>query len=185
MRIISGELKGRILHIPKNFRARPTTDVAREALFNVLSHSIDFENLTVLDLFSGSGLISFEFASRGCKNIISIEKDYHHHKFITEQIQIFNLTNAITSFKTDAFSYLKRAPQNKFDIVFADPPYDLPNFDDVLQTILESKITKKDGLIIIEHGPERDYSHHPNFSQSRKYGKVFFSFFDVSNDKLI
>lgn len=179
MRIISGDLKGRVLPIPKNFRARPTTDLAREALFNVLSHSIEFENLTVLDLFSGSGLISFEFASRGCENIISIEKDYYHHKFITEQIKSLNLSDYIISFKTDVFSYLKRAPENKFDIVFADPPYDLPNFDDVIKQILESKITKEEGIIILEHGPNRDYSNHPNFNQLRKYGKVCFSFFNL------
>ncbi len=182
MRIISGDLKGRYIQNLKNFRARPTTDMAREALFNVLAHSIDFEDISVLDLFSGTGLISYEFASRGCNDIVSVEKDSHHQRFISKQINIFDLGDKIISLKADVFSYLKRAPQQKFDLIFADPPYDLPNFDDVLPSIINSETAKEGATIIIEHGPEKDYSNHINFYQLRKYGKVHFSFFEVNYD---
>lgn len=181
MRIISGNLRGRYINNLKNFRARPTTDMAREALFNVLANTVDFESISVLDLFSGTGLISYEFASRGCSDIVSIEKDSHHQRFINKQIKDFEIEDSIISLKADVFSYLKRAPSKKFDIIFADPPYDLSNFDEVLDLIIASKIGKENALIIIEHSAERDYSNHDNFTQVRKYGKVRFSFFTVTN----
>lgn len=179
MRIISGTLKGRRLSPPKNFRARPTTDTAREALFNVLSHSLEMEELKVLDLFSGTGAISYEFASRGSVEVISIEKDSHHQKFIQKTVEEFDLTSIINSYRADVFKYLNHAPKAYFDLVFADPPFDLPEFDRVHAAILQSDVLAEGGIFILEHGSNQDYSHHPNFQNIRKYGKVNFTFFKV------
>jgi len=177
MRIISGTLKGRRFSPPKNFRARPTTDTAREALFNVLSHSLEIEELKVLDLFSGTGAISYEFASRGSREVVSIEKDANHQKYIKKTVEEFDLTSAINSHRADVFKYLKHAPKGHFNLVFADPPFDLPEFEKVHETVLQSDVIAEGGVFILEHGPKQDYSTHPNFQSLRKYGKVNFTFF--------
>lgn len=176
MRIISGTLKGRRFSPPKNFRARPTTDTAREALFNVLSHSLVIEELKVLDLFSGTGAISYEFASRGSIEVVSIEKDAHHQKYIKKNVEEFDLTSVINCYRADVFNYLKYAPKDHFNLVFADPPFDLPDFEKVHEAVLQSGTIAKGGLFILEHGPQQDFSQHPKFQSLRKYGKVNFTF---------
>jgi 16S rRNA (guanine966-N2)-methyltransferase len=175
LRIISGIYKGRIIHPPKNFRARPTTDFARESLFNILSHTIAFEELIVLDLFSGTGSMAIEFASRGAKEVVAVEKNFIHHQFIKKTIDQLEATN-ISAIKTDAFTYIARMKKS-FDIIFADPPYDLPNFDTVAEKVLKSKLLAPESLFILEHSKDRDYTQFPEFYDQRKYGSVNFSFF--------
>jgi 16S rRNA (guanine(966)-N(2))-methyltransferase RsmD len=179
MRIVSGSLKGRRFSPPKNFKARPTTDTAREALFNVLAHSMDINELKVLDLFSGTGAMSYEFASRGCLNVTSVEKNFHHQMFIQQCISEFHMQDVIHSLKADVFSYLNHAPKKTFDLVFADPPFDMKNFEAVAGAVIEAGIIVDGGLFILEHGPQRDYSNHAGVEQIRKYGKVHFTFFRV------
>lgn len=177
MRIVGGELKGRRFSPPKNFRARPTTDTARESLFNILANHYFFEELTVLDLFSGTGAISFEFASRGVQKITCVEKDYHHYSFIKKCIQELNLESVIQPLKADVFTFLTKEAIGPVRLIFADPPFDLPHFEAVLPAVLNSGLLAPEGLFILEHGPQNDYGSHPDFQQLRKYGKVHFSFF--------
>lgn len=169
-------LKGRRFTPPRNFKARPTTDFAKENLFNVLNNIIDFDSVEVLDLFSGTGSISYEFASRGCAKIIAIEKDYKHYKYITKIVQELNLSEQINIIKSCAFRYIERTT-SVFDIVFADPPYDLKEAEILPEEVLKSGILKSGGLFIFEHSDKKDYSQVSGFSEVRKYGKVNFSFF--------
>lgn len=177
MRIVSGSFKGRRFSPPKNFRARPTTDTAREALFNILANNIDFEELEVLDLFGGTGAISLEFASRGAKAVTCIEKDFHHQKFIRQCVQDLKLESIIQVIKADVFTVLTKGELKPCPLIFADPPFDLRNFDKVLPAVLDSSLLINEGLFILEHGPDRKYNTHPAFEQLRSYGKVNFSFF--------
>lgn len=175
MRIISGKYKGRIIQPPKNFRARPTTDFARESLFNILIHTIDLEDLVVLDLFSGTGSMAFEFASRGAREVVAVEKNYIHHQFINKAIDQLKADN-ITAIKTDAFTYIARMKKS-FDIIFADPPYDLPNFDKVADEVLHSSLLAPGAIFILEHSKDKDYSKYAELFDQRKYGSVNFSMF--------
>ena len=129
MRIVSGTYKGRLIKPPKNFKARPTTDFAKENLFNILNNNFDFTGVDVLDLFSGTGSISYEFASRECRSVVSVESNFKHHIFIKKTIEELGLTT-VRSIKSDAFRYVKSC-REKFDIIFADPPYDLKSMDDI------------------------------------------------------
>ena len=176
MRIVGGLYKGRIFKPAKNFNARPTTDIAKEGLFNILENRYDFSNKTVLDIFSGSGSIGFEFVSRGCTEAVLVEKDFIHHKFIVEISKTLGLEN-VKAFKSDAFAFLRRY-QGHFDFIFADPPFDLKNFADVPNAVLDTKLLAENGLFIIEHPKEYDFSKHRFFKENRKYGKVNFSFFE-------
>jgi 16S rRNA (guanine(966)-N(2))-methyltransferase RsmD len=177
MRIVGGMLKGRRFSPPKNFRARPTTDTAKESLFNILSNFIDFEDIKVLDLFSGTGSISYEFASRGCKEITSVEKDFFHHKFICKCVDELKLRHVIKPVKQDVFTFLEKTETSSFDLIFADPPFNLPNLDMLPKIILESGLLKKEGYFIFEHGAGHDFSELAGFWQTRSYGSVRFSFF--------
>ncbi len=174
MRIISGYLKGRILPKNSKLKARPTTDKAKEALFNILNYTVDYEAVKLLDLFSGTGTISFEFASRGVKDITSIELRFDHYK----HIHVVNraLGTNLKIIKADVFKYLKKTTET-FDLVFADPPFDMENFENVLLAISQANIINEGGLLILEHGPRVSFSEHPNFYEHRNYGKVQFSFF--------
>ena len=178
MRIVGGALKGRRFSPPGNFRARPTTDMAKENLFNILSNFIDFEETEVLDLFAGTGSISYEFASRGCKKVVSLEKDFHHYKFICKCIADLELDRIITPQKQDVFTYLRHNENDNFDLIFADPPFELKNLKDIPLLIMESNLLRNNGCFILEHGPDYDLSKEHGFSQVRHYGKVFFSFFE-------
>lgn len=175
MRIVSGVCRGRIINPPKNFSARPTTDFAKENLFNVLANRYDFEDISVLDFFSGTGSISFEFASRGAKRVVSIEQSHIHQPFIAKCAKELKL-DQIVSIKTNVFVYLKSCSE-KFDIIFADPPYDLDGIDVLPDTIFSKNILTEDGIFIFEHSKLKDYSTHPNFFEHRVYGSVNFSFF--------
>lgn len=176
MRIVGGLYKGRIFNPGKNFKARPTTDVAKEGLFNILENRYNFPDKTVLDIFSGSGSIGFEFISRGCQEAILVEKDFVHHRFITDILKVLGINN-VKAFKSDAFVFLSRY-QGNFDFIFADPPFDLPNFKDVPDAVLNTGILKPGGLFILEHPKEFNFSNHQFFKENRKYGKVNFSFFE-------
>ncbi len=176
MRILGGTLGGRNIDVPKGLPIRPTTSFAGEGLFNILNNKIDFETTSLLDLFSGTGHISVEFASRGCKDITALDNNFACVNFIKQTANKFNLP--INSIKGDTFKYLKEH-KRKFDIIFADPPYELPNIEEVHQLVFENDMLNEKGMLIIEHGPRTKLQHLAHFSQHRKYGNVNFSFFNA------
>jgi 16S rRNA (guanine(966)-N(2))-methyltransferase RsmD len=174
MRVISGSLGGRKLRPPENLPVRPTTDLAKESLFNILNNLIDFEELTVLDLFAGTGSIAFEFVSRGAIEVFAVDTNMNCTAFIDKTAIEFRVDN-LHAIKSDVFSFLKHT-HKKFDIIFADPPYDLKNIPAVAELVFANQMLNPDGLLIMEHPREVDFAQHPNFSQKRTYGKVNFSF---------
>ena len=176
MRIISGTHKGRVITPPRNLRARPTTDFAKENLFNVLGNLVDIEGTEVLDLFAGTGSISYEFASRGAAGVTSVEINAVHHDFIRQTAAGFGFA-AIRPVKANAFLYLKSVGK-EFDIIFADAPYDLEGADAVIDLVFEKGVLCEGGILIFEHSGVADYSHHPRFTQERRYGSVCFAFFE-------
>ena len=176
MRIIGGKFRSRIFNPGKKFKARPTTDFARENLFNVLSNRVDFEEIKMLDLFSGTGSISFEFASRGCKDITCVELDRFHYTFICSVIEKLDLKKNIHPINGDVFRFVKSMKQ-KYDLIFADPPYDLSNLSEIPDLIMNGGLLEKTGCFILEHGKNNDFATHPHFVELRKYGSVHFSFF--------
>ncbi len=178
MRIVGGKYKGRIFRPNKKFSARPTTDIAKEGLFNILENRIDFSDKSVLDLFSGTGSMGYEFISRGCKDATLVEKSFNHYQFILGVTKELNLDN-VRIVKSDVFKFLFKF-QGKFDIVFADPPFDLPQFSLVPEAVFNGNILNENGLFILEHSKEYNFSEHPNFVEIRNYGKVNFSFFKVA-----
>ncbi len=175
MRIISGTYRGKQIHPPRNFKARPTTDFAKEGLFNILSNNFDYENCEVLDLFSGTGSISYEFASRGAKSVFSVEADTGHFRFIRQTAEQLGF-DRINVVRGDAFSFIRR-PFQSFDIIFADPPYDLQGIDMLPDEIFKTNILIPGGWFILEHGSRLSFTAHPFFSQHRAYGSVNFSVF--------
>jgi 16S rRNA (guanine(966)-N(2))-methyltransferase RsmD len=177
MRIIGGKYKGRIFHPGKKFTARPTTDIAKEALFNILANHHDLSEMKVLDLFSGTGSIGYEFISRGAMEVTFVEKNTKHVRFINEVIQKLEFTNARV-FRDDVFRFLKN-PREKYDIVFADPPFDLPYLNEIPEAIFNSEVLTGNGLLILEHPKSFNFSGNSHFKQLRAYGKVNFSFFSA------
>lgn len=175
MRIITGQFKGRHFDIPRTFKARPTTDFAKENIFNVLNGYIDFDGITALDLFAGTGSISLELVSRGCKEVVSVEKDRDHARFIADCMKKINAENDIL-IRGDVFRFLKSCHQ-KFDLIFADPPYALPELDTLPDLVFEHDLLAADGVFIFEHGKHNDFSAHPRFKEHRSYGSVNFSIF--------
>ena len=175
MRIISGKYKGKRITVPKQFRSRPTTDFAKENLFNILSNYFDFEEINVLDLFAGTGSISFEFASRGCSDIDLVEADRKICVFISKVTADLDI-NAINLVHEDAFKYIRNCIK-AYDIVFADPPYDLPQLEDIPSLIFKNDLLKGDGWFIFEHSSKQDFSALPECFDTRIYGGVNFSFF--------
>lgn len=175
MRIIGGRLKGIRINPPSNLPVRPTTDMAREALFNILTNQYDLENLHVLDLFSGTGGISLEFASRGAAEVISVDKNYGCYQFLDKLAKQYKLEN-LRPRKADAFNFIKRNT-GPYDLIFADPPFNHPQLPLLPGLILESGLTKPDGLFILEHPSMIKMDHYPNLSETRKYGYPSFSFF--------
>lgn len=176
MRIVGGKYKGRIFRPNKKFKARPTTDIAKEGLFNILENRYTFDDKTVLDLFSGTGSMAYEFISRGCKEATLVEGNFNHYRFILQVLETLKIKNA-TAFKSDVFRYLKTCP-TKFNFIFADPPFDLNEFEKVPDAILNADILADNGLFILEHPKEFDFSGHNQFKEIRNYGKVNFSFFE-------
>ena len=176
MRIISGKYKGKRLTAPKKLPVRPTTDMAKEALFNILNNQFYFEDVTVLDLFSGTGNISFEFASRGATKITAIDSHSGCVQYISKTSKELNFD--ITTMKSDVFKFLERT-KSKYDVIFADPPYsfEIAQFSKIPELIFQNELLLEDGLLIVEHAEQTDLSKLPNFSDKRKYGSSVFSFF--------
>ncbi len=182
MRIISGKYRGKKLHPPKNLRARPTTDLAKESLFNILVHQLDLEELQVLDLFAGTGSISYEFASRGVREVVSVEKDPFHFRYIRQTCLEMEMEQ-VHVIQEDAFRYLQN-PYQSFDLVFADPPYDHPRLGELPGLVLTSGVLEPDGVFILEHPAAISFRSHPLFFHHRKYGNVNFSMFGSDQTSL-
>ena len=176
MRIVGGEFKGRIFSPPKNFDARPTTDFAKESLFNIINNHFDFSDLRVLDLFAGTGSIGFEFASRGAQIIDSVEQSYVHHKFIKETAAKLKIGN-YSAFRSDVFAFIGRCPRS-YNFIFADPPYNLEGIDKLPDLIVQGKFLENNGMFILEHSSKYSFGNHLSFVEHRNYGSVNFSFFE-------
>ena len=178
MRIISGKYKGRRIFPPKGLPVRPTTDMSKEALFNVLNNHFSFEGLKILDLFSGTGNISFEFASRGSTPITSVDADFGCVKFIKQVAAEYDFNIAAT--KSDVFTFLERN-KAKYDIIFADPPYalDQKTFDKIVLQVFEKNTLQEDGMMVIEHSKYTKLDHLIHFSFKKSYGGSIFSFFEM------
>ena len=195
MRIITGKYKGRHFDIPRSFKARPTTDFAKENIFNVLTQYIDFEGAEALDLFSGTGSITLELLSRGCSRVVSVELDRDHHRFIcdcigkllnkqrtntdnngqSEIVRVNPMPNCLP-LRGDVFRFIKSCKQ-QFDFIFADPPYALKELPTIPSLIFERGLLKNDGIFVFEHGKDNDFSDDPHFVEHRCYGSVNFSIF--------
>lgn len=180
MRIISGKHKGRRIIAPKNLPIRPTTDKAKESLFNILNNHYHFDELKVLDLFSGSGGISYEFASRGAQDIIAVDTDFGCIKFIKQISQTYDMD--IIALKSDVFTFLEKN-RSEFDVIFADPPYDftLEQFEKIPNIVFENQLLGEDGMLVIEHSSHTKLEDVKHFSHSKKYGSSIFSFFIIEN----
>jgi len=177
MRIISGKHKGRHLIAPKKLPVRPTKDMAKESLFNILNNSYYFPDLKVLDLFAGTGNISYEFSSRGVGDVLAIDAHTGCINFMDKTVTLLDMN--IRTIKSDVFSFLERNTE-KFDIIFADPFYDmeLSNFEKLPQLVFENDLLLEDGVLIIEHSNRTSLAEFPNYKNSRKYGGSVFSFFE-------
>jgi len=175
LRIIGGKYKGRRITPPAWFKARPTTDFARESLFNILNNRIDFEEISVLDLFSGTGSISYEFASRGAREVHLVEMDTRHISGIRRIIKDLGISN-IKTIHIDVRAYLKTCSV-KYDVVFADPPYGLSWLKEIPDLVIDSGIVKEKGFFILEHPRDMSFTSHKLFFEHRNYGGVNFSFF--------
>ncbi|MES2426507.1 MAG: 16S rRNA (guanine(966)-N(2))-methyltransferase RsmD [Bacteroidota bacterium] len=175
MRIIGGVLKGLRLNPPKNLPVRPTTDLAKEALFNILQNQIEFDNIKVLDLFCGTGNITYEFASRGAQQVISVDRSIHCINYIKDTSRQYGLTQ-IKTFKADIFKYLQLETE-QYDLIFADPPYDMNHIPEIPKIVFDKGLLTPDGLLIVEHQSMQNLSNHPAFVEQRKYGHSSFSFF--------
>jgi 16S rRNA (guanine966-N2)-methyltransferase len=181
VRIISGKYKGRRISPPKGLPVRPTTDMSKEALFNVLNNHFSFEGLKVLDLFSGTGNISYEFASRGSDNITSVDGDFGCVKFIKQVAEEYDFN--IAAMKSDVFKFLEKNKTN-YDIIFADPPYglDQKTFERVVTLVFDNEMLREDGMMVIEHSKYTKLDHMINFSFQKCYGGSIFSFFEFEKE---
>ena len=175
MRIIAGNLRGRRLNPPTTLPVRPTTDMARESLFNILNNYVDYDECAVLDLFAGTGAVSLEFVSRGAKEVTAVDINAQCVDFIKSSALQFGVKN-LHVVRSDVFDLLKRA-YKKFDIVFADPPYALDNLAQLPDLVFEKNLLTDDGIFVLEHPREYQFEEHPHFWQHRHYGKVNFTFF--------
>lgn len=176
MRIIGGSLKGKLIEPPSHYAARPTTDFAREGLFNVLDNAYEFEGLQVLDLFGGTGAIAFEFASRGASRVYSVEMARENATFIKREAQRLGLEN-VTMVRANVFDFLPLCHE-KFDLIFADPPYALDRLETLPDQVLSRNLLHPGCWFILEHGGEHSFAAHPCFLRERVYGRVHFSFFN-------
>lgn len=180
MRIISGEFKGRRITAPKKLPVRPTTDMAKEALFNIINNQFYFDDVSVLDLFSGTGNISYEFASRGTQNILSVDANHGCIKFINETAEAFEMN--IRTVKSDVFKFLEKS-KLKHTIIFADPPYEfsVEEFSKIPELVFKNDLLETDGVLIIEHSKHTDLSKVINYKYSKSYGGNMFSFFEIES----
>jgi len=180
MRIISGTHKGKRLSAPKKLPVRPTTDMAKEGLFNILNNHYHFSELKVLDLFAGTGNISYEFGSRGTQNIIAVDAHYGCVKYINATATSLNIP--LTAIKSDVYNYLEKV-KSKSDIIFADPPYDftIEQFEKITDLVFKNKLLHAQGTLIIEHSKHTSLEQTSYFQKSRKYGGSVFSFFELES----
>lgn len=175
MRIIGGKLKGLRLNPPAKLPVRPTTDLAKEALFNILYNQFDFENIQVLDLFSGTGNISLEFASRGVPSVTSVDRDFGCINYLKTTAKQHGL-DSIEIYKSDVFKFVDLETA-KFDLIFADPPYDLPQLNMIASHVFKRALLNPEGYLIIEHPSMKKLDNDPHFIEQRIYGSSSFSFF--------
>ncbi len=178
MRIISGKYGRRRFDVPTNISARPTTDMARENIFNVITNRVDLEGLDALDLFAGTGAVSLELLSRGCNTVTSVEKAAVQSRFIAKVVKELG-AGGHTLVRGDVFRFLGSARPAGYDLVFADPPYDHPRFAEIPGLILDSGIIRPGGMLIMEHSSRHDFSSLPGFVDHRSYGSVNFSLFEI------
>lgn len=195
MRIISGTYKGRRISPPKNISARPTTDFAKESLFNLLNNRMDFEDIDMLDLFAGTGSIGLEFISRGARDVIAVEMAHTQQNFIIQTCKLLKIKN-LNLIRGDVFKFINSCKM-QFDFIYADPPYDLPQLSKIPDLIFKDNpstnmtdsvdansnhdhntLLKPDGIFVLEHSKNNDFSTHPHYVETRKYGNVHFSFFE-------
>ena len=184
MRIIGGKYKRRRFDVPKSFNARPTTDFAKENLFNVLQHYIDFEGITALDLFSGTGSISVELLSRGASRVVALEQRREHATFIHSVAKELGEEKHLPVLQADVFRFIRGAKSQSslYDFIFADPPYKLSEIAVLPELILGSGLLKPDGLLVVEHPQQYDFSSLPHFAERRVYGSVNFSLFFLGEE---
>jgi 16S rRNA (guanine966-N2)-methyltransferase len=175
VRIISGTYKGRVITAPSGLPSRPTTDFAKTGLFNMINFRYKFDKINALDLFAGTGNISYEFISRHCKSVIAVDENFNCIKFIRKVVADFNMKQ-ITAVRADVFEFIKKCNQ-QFDIIFADPPFELKNYDELIDAIFEKNLVNAKGTLILEHLSKNHFAGHKYFSEERKYGNVAFSFF--------
>lgn len=183
MRIISGKHKSKRLTAPKSLPVRPTTDMAKEALFNIINNLYYFHELNVLDLFSGTGNISYEFGSRGTENITAIDAHFGCIKYINTTSKELDIN--IQAYKSDVYKFLQKC-NTKFDVVFADPPYgfELEKFEKIVALVFENNLLNDGGVLIIEHSKQTDFTKNTHLSYQKKYGGNMFSFFENENSEL-
>ena len=179
MRIISGMYRGRRIDLPKNLKLRPTTDMAKESLFNILNNLIDFDEVEALDLFSGTGSIGYEMVSRGALNVLAVEQETPHVKFIESIIAKMEFEN-MRVLRMDVFRFLA-TNKKQFDLIFADPPYDMLDFEKFPERLFSTDLLKSKGVFVIEHSKKYSFANHPHFFDHRNYGSVNFSFFRREN----
>ena len=178
MRIVAGKFKGRKFHPPADsWPTRPTTDFAKEGLFNILNNHFDFEEMKVLDLFGGTGNHSYEFLSRGCEDVTYVDKFVPAVRFVTNMAKELQVEAQLKIVRADVFQFLKNCVQ-QFDYIFAGPPYALPTIDNIPDLIFQYQLLKEDAWFVLEHDPTHSYKTHPHFVQERNYGKTIFSFFE-------
>lgn len=175
IRIISGQHRGKRISAPKKLPVRPTTDMAKESLFNILNNHFYFDEIKALDLFSGTGNIAYELSSRGCEDVIAVDSSKLCVSFIDKISDEINSTGLFPVLD-DVFNFLKR-DFNSYDLIFADPPYDFEQYEEIVDTVFAKKMLKEDGMLVLEHQERKDLSNLLNFESSRKYGNVRFSFF--------
>lgn len=178
MRIIGGVFKGRKFIPPaKNWPTRPTTDFAKEGLFNILNNRLDFDEVTVLDLFGGTGSHSYEFISRGCTDVTYVDKFAGCIEFVQKTAKELNINDKIKIIRSDVFKFLQ-TNNRKFDYIFAGPPYPLPNLNTIPDVVFDTETLAENGLFVLEHNPNHNFTNHARYVESRNYGTTIFSFFN-------
>jgi len=182
MRIVGGIFGGRRFDPPSKIPARPTTELAREALFNMLGNMTDFEDAKTLELFGGTGSISYELASRGATDITIVEKDAPSIEFIKKTVQQLAITDNMHIIKGDVFKFLKQNTE-QYQLIFADPPYALPNMDDLPKLVFENNMLLPNGIFVLEHSPRNNYELHPQFTRMKNYGTTTFTFFTQQGEQ--
>ncbi len=181
MRIVGGEFGGRRFNPPARIPARPTTELAKEALFNMLSNSIDIDGIKALDLFGGTGSISYELASHGAADITVVERDPSSIEFIKKTAAELHIEDRLHIIRGDVFKFMKQCT-DKFALIFADPPYALDNIDEVPQLVFDRQLLQPGGLFVMEHTTRNDYQNHPHFQRMKNYGLTIFTFFHQPNN---